>query len=479
MHAPADSPDTPADPAPSQTRSRSFGHEVRQLLRLGGPIALVQLGMTSMNFVDVAMLGHHDAAAMPAMALGATLANAPLFFCMGVGTAIDPLLAQAIGARDHAAVPRALGRGLLLALLLSLPCALLLLPATAWLTLCGQPAELVPEAAAYARWQAAGVFPFLAYGVLRALLQAHGRVMPQIATIVAGNLLNALFDWLLIFGKCGFPALGASGAAIATVANRWLMLIGLVWFGRAHLAPALRSLRDPVVRAAAVAKAPLVRIVRLGLPIGCQFLLEIGAFAATALLIGWFDAAAGQGDGARLGGHQIALQLASLSFMVPLGLGIAASVRVGWAVGRGDAEALRRSVAAALATAALVMSAFMLLFLLLPGILARAMSGHEAVVQVAIALIPIAGAFQIGDGLQVVAIGCLRGLGDTRSPLLANVCGFWLIGLPLGCWLAFGNGAGPAGLWWGLVAGLFLVAAALILVLRLRLGERRDRIAVD
>ena len=235
------------------------------------------------------------------------------------------------------------------------------------------------------------------------------------------------------------------------------------------------------VRRSAFALAPVLRLLRLGAPIGAQFLLEMGVFAATALLIGNLDAQNGvrAGEGPGLGGHQIALQLASLSFMVPLGLGMAASVRVGWAVGRTDHAAVRRSVHAALVAGAAVMTGFMLLFLLLPGALARLLCTHDEVLAMAVTLIPIAGVFQIGDGLQVVAIGCLRGLGDVRSPVLANFFGFWVLGLPLGCWLGFGLGAGPAGLWWGLVLGLFAVAGVLLVVLHWRVQERRGRLAAD
>ncbi len=464
---------------PSQTASRSFGDELRQLLRLGAPIAVVQLGTTSLNFVDVAMLGRHDPASLPAMAIGNTLSWTAMVFCMGALTGIEPLLSQALGARDRDAVPRLLGRGLLLAVVLAAPTALLLLPAATWLTLLAQPESLIPAAADYARLQALGVLPFLWYSVLRIFLSAHARLGPQLWTIALGNVLNAGLDWLLIFGHWGAPELGAKGAAIATVAVRWLMLGGLVWFGRHDLVPPLRLLADRAMRRSAFALAPLWRLLRLGAPIGGQFVLELGVFAATALLIGALDAAGGAAGatGPGLTGHQVALQLASLSFMVPLGLGMAASVRVGWAVGRGDAVAVRRAAAAAVTLGALVMTGFMLLFLLLPDVLARQMTGHEPALAVAVALIPIAGVFQIGDGLQVVAIGCLRGLGDVRSPLLGNVVGFWVLGLPLGCWFAFGLGAGPAGLWWGLVIGLFAVAAMLLVVLRLRVRERQARLA--
>ena len=467
-------------PHQSQQPSRSFADELRQLLRLAGPIAVVQLGQTSLNFVDIAMLGHHDAASLPAMTLGNTLAWGAMMFCFGALTAVDPLLSEAIGANDRAAVPRLLGRGALLAVVLSVPTALLLLPAHLWLTLAGQAPELIGDATAYAQWQALGVLPFLWYGVARTFLSAHARLWPQVVTVIAGNVVNAVLDWVLIFGKLGMPELGATGASLATVISRWLMLAGLLWFGRHDFAPALRALRDATVRQAACALQPLLRLLRLGAPIGAQFVLEMGVFGAVALLMGRLDAAAGDGaEGPRLAGHQIALQLASLSFMVPLGIGLAASVRVGWAVGRGDHTAVRRAIAVALTTGIAVMTGFMLLFLLAPRWLAGIVSIQPEHVALGALLIPIAGVFQIGDGVQVVAIGCLRGLGDVRSPMIANIVGFWLIGLPLGCWLTFGRDAGPAGLWWGLVIGLFAVALGLLAVLRLRATVARERLAVD
>jgi multidrug resistance protein, MATE family len=198
-------------------------------------------------------------------------------------------------------------------------------------------------------------------------------------------------------------------------------------------------------------------------------------------LIGQYDATVGEanGLGPSIGGHQIALQLASLSFMVPLGLGMAASVRVGWAVGRGDSQAIRRSVSVALFTGATMMSGFMVLFMLWPSQLASMLVAHDEVRKIAATLIPIAGVFQIGDGLQVVAVGCLRGMGDVRSAVVANVFGFWIVGLPLGYWLAFSKGYGPAGLWWGLVVGLSVVALVLMRVVYHHADQKRARLSVD
>ncbi len=465
----------------SQRQSRGLADELWQLARLAGPIALVQFGMTTLSVTDVAMLGRHEPGALPAMGLGNVLAMAVTMFAFGAQTAADPMLSQAIGAKDDDAVPRILGRTLLLGVVLTVPCALLLLPAGTWLTWLGQPPELIGDAATYARLQALGVLPFLWYSVARSLLSAQARTSAQVITIVAGNLLNVLLDYWLIFGGLGVPALGATGAGIATVTVRWLMLAALVWFGRDVIVPQLRGLADRTVRAAAFAYRPLLKLLRLGAAVGLQFVLEFGIFGAAGLLVGMLDAERGPAgsDGAMLAGHQVALQLASLSFMIPLGIGIAASVRVGWAVGRGDQDAVQLSCRAALFAGAGTMTAFMLLFLAIPGPLANLLAEHAGALEVAIALIPIAGVFQIVDGVQVVAIGCLRGLGDLRSPVLANVVGFWLLGLPVAAVLTFGLDLGPVGPWWGLVIGLAAVAAILLVVLRLRVRDRRGRLAVD
>ncbi len=467
--------------APDLRPSRTLRGEIAQLARLGAPIALAQLGMTAMGFVDVAFLGHYDPAALSAMSLGNTLSWFSIVFCLGVLTAVDPLLSQAVGAHDRTAVTHALLRGLTLATLLTIPSVLLLLPSATWLEWLGQKPELVPEAASYARWNTLGVLPILWFNVLRSLLSAHSRTLPQVAAIVLANLANALLDWLLIFGRFGVPEFGVAGAAWATVVCRWLMAGTLLWFGRAELMPHLRAFAAPALRAAVLARGPLLRLLRLGTPIGGQFAMEMGVFALTAVLIGQLDAVAGDAAGLRLCGHQIAIQLASLSFMIPLGLGMAASVRVGWAVGRGDDPAARRAAMAALWCGGGVMSAFMLLFLSAPAALAAVLTDDPGARAWAVLLIPIAGVFQIGDGLQVTAIGCLRGAGSVRAAFWINLAGFWCLGLPFGCWLAFpfGQDLGAPGLWWGLVAGLFAVAAALLAAMRLRFREIGPRLFVD
>jgi MATE family multidrug resistance protein len=308
---------------------------------------------------------------------------------------------------------------------------------------------------------------FFAFIVLRQTLQALGRLAPIVVTVVAANAVNVALNWVLIYGNLGSPAYGAVGSAWASSASRWAMAAALLALG-------WRELRGYVVplRREALAPRPVARMFRLGLPIGAQYVLEFGAFAAIALLMGWLGTT-------QMAAHEVAINLASLTFMVPFGVASAAAVLVGHAVGRGDAPSARRAAGAALWCGVGFMTLSAALFRLAPEWLARLYTGDVTVVAVAATLIPIAGVFQVFDGLQAVSGGILRGVGDTRSPLVVNVLGFWLIGMPVSLWLAFRRGGGPVGLWWGLVVGLAAVGTILVLRVAVRLSRALPRVVID
>jgi MATE family multidrug resistance protein len=275
-----------------------------------------------------------------------------------------------------------------------------------------------------------------------------------VVVIVLANLANVALNWVLIYGHLGVPALGVRGSAWASTVSRWLLALLLLGGAWRTLRPALRPWHPDSARPASL--APLLR---LGLPIGLQQLLEFNAFGAVGLLMGQLGTVA-------MAGHQASLNLASLTFMVPLGVGAAAAVRVGHAIGADDAPRARRAAAAALACGVGFMASSAAVLLALPRALAGLYTDDLAVLAMAASLIPLAGVFQVFDGLQVVSLGILRGAGDTRVPMVVNVIGFWVIGLPLGAWLGLHAGWGPRGLWWGLVAGL--AAVGLILGQRVR-----------
>jgi MATE family multidrug resistance protein len=424
------------------------------LSRLAGPLVLIQVGTMLMGVVDTIMVGRVSPAALAAVALGNMYFFAISIFGMGVLFALDPIIAQALGARDELAVRRGLQRGLVLSLVLTVPITLALL-------------TVRPDAAGYVYRNALSVWPFYVFVVLRQTLQAHHRVLPIGLTIVAANVVNVVLNYAWIFGNFGFPALGVIGSAWATATSRWLMaamLLALGWgtlkqyFG--ERAPNLLDLR------------PVWRMLRLGLPIGVQMMLEGGAFNIMALLMGWLGVV-------QVAAHQIALNLASLVFMVPLGVSSAAAVIVGHAVGRGDAEGVRRATVASLVVGAGFMLCTGALFIAAPEIFARLYTPDVTVIALAALLLPIAGVFAVFDGLQVVAIGLLRGLGDTRTPMIVNVVGFWCIGMPVSLWLGFGLDYGAVGLWWGLVVGLVIVAVFLIVRVRRREHHDLTRVIID
>jgi MATE family multidrug resistance protein len=441
--------------------------DFRALASLAAPIVLTQVGIMTMGLVDTIMVGHVSAAALAAVAL----ANLYLFgisiFGLGMLFALDPIVAQALGAKDELAVARALQRGLLVAGILTVPTSLLLSAAEPVLSLVGQPEEVIPYVGGYVRRVLPATFPFYAFVVLRQTLQAQHRMWPIVLTLVAANLLNAALNYAWIFGHFGFPAMGVLGSGWATLVSRWFMALLVLVLGWRYLRPYLRAFAPRVVSTVA-----LKRMFKLGAPIGGQMLLEWGAFGLVGLMMGWLGVL-------QVAAHQVALNIASLTFMVPMGVGSAAAVLVGHAVGRGDPDAVWRSSIAALALGASFMSVMAVVFVTLPATLAAVYSDSEQVIALAALLLPIAGLFQVFDGLQVVAMGLLRGLGDTRVPMLVSIVGFWLVGMPVSIGLAFWGGLGAVGLWWGFVAGLAMVAV--ILLLRLRRLERREivRVVID
>jgi MATE family multidrug resistance protein len=358
-------------------------------------------------------------------------------------------------------------RGLVLAVALTIPMTVVLWLAEPVFTLLRQPPGVIPIASGYVRASILGMLPFLVFTVLRQSMQAMQRMAPIVWTIVLANLANVLLNWMLVYGRLGAPELGAIGTGWASSISRLIMALGL-------LALAWRSMRGYIlpVRPDAFARVPIVRMLRVGAPVGAQFMLEGGLFSVVAILMGILGPV-------EVASHHVALNMAALTFMVPLGISAAAAVLVGHAVGRADPEDARGASRAALVIGVGFMATMAVLMLSAPALLARAYTTDAQVIALAATLIPIAGVFQIFDGLQVVSIGILRGVGDTRTPLIVNLLGFWLLGFPVSLWLGFQLGYGPVGLWWGLVVGLAAVALALLWRVRVRMGEEMRRLVID
>ena len=432
--------------------------DVVALLRLAIPVVVVQVGIMFMGTVDTLMVGRLSPTALAAVAVGNLYSVIGIFFGQGVLLALDPLINQAVGAGDRHTVVRAFQRALLLSVMLAVPITLYHLLAGPVLTALRQPADVIPLAALYDRWLVPSVLPFLAFGVLRGTMQAFHRLRPVVITIIVANLVNALLNWVFIYGHLGAPQLGVPGSALATTTSRWLMVLMLLWLARDEFRPLLRPWTDE-----AHDRAALVRMLRIGVPIALQYELEIACFGGVAFLAGAMGTV-------QVASHQIAINLAALTYMVPLGVSAAATVLVGSAVGAGDPDEVRRRASTSLLVGAGFMSLMAVMFLTVPGLLAGLYTPNVAVLTLAGTLIPLAGVFQVFDGLQVVAIGVLRGLADTRTPFIISLFGYWIIGMPVGVVLAYPLGHGVAGLWWGLVVGLG--AVAVVLVIRVRRALR-------
>jgi MATE family multidrug resistance protein len=440
---------------------------LRDLTRLAIPIVAVNLGQMMMSVVDTLMVGRLSAAAIAAVALGSLLFFAAAISGEGILLVLDPVISQAVGAQDGTGQARGVQRGVVLAVAMTLPAGLFLAFCHPLMTLLRQPTDVVPLAASYVWILIPGILPFFLFTGQRQTLQALGKVRPILLAMLLANLANAFLNWVLIFGNLGAPALGVAGSAWATSASRWIMCLSLA----AIAWPIFRPLLQPWDRAS-LEMAPLARMVRLGLPIGGQRLLEYMTFGITALAMGWLGTTA-------LAGHQIALNLAALSYMVPLGIGAAGAVMVGRAVGAGLPELARQHARLAMVLGGGVMLVGAAFFVGTPAFLARLYTSDPAAMAMAAMLLPLAGAFAVFDGLQVVGLGVLRGLGDTHVPMLINLLGFWVIGLPAGFALAFGADMGAAGLWWGLVVGLAVVALLLVARIRYRFARNLRRVVVD
>lgn len=426
--------------------------DIREMAKIAAPIVLINIGVQLMGVTDALMVGRLGGAAIAAVALGNFYFWNASVFGMGLLFALDPVISQAVGARESDGVARGVQRGIVLALGVSLVVTLMLLPGESVLSLVRQPADVVPSTAAYLRRRAIGTVPFFMFVVFRQTLQAMGPVRPILYAALVGNIVNIVGNWLLIFGNGGAPALGVIGSGYATAIAMWSMAATIFLIARPILGSALRPWHWSYITWASMRK-----LVGIGAPIGIQWFFESFAFGLTALFMGWLGTAS-------LAGHEIALNMASLTYMLPLGFSGAAAAVVGRAVGRGDIPAARRDAIAAVICGVGVMCLSATAFVFAPEWLARRYTDEQATLNVAVSLIPLAGAFQLFDGAQAVTSGVLRGTGDTRVPALLHLLAFWGIGVPLGATLGFYTGLRERGFWWGLVAGL--AAAAMLLMTR-------------
>jgi multidrug resistance protein, MATE family len=440
-------------------RQSPWREELRATLALAWPLVLTNLAMTMIGATDVVMVGWLGATELAAASLGFNLCMICSIFCMGLVTATSPMMASERGRKAHSVrdIRRTFRQGLWLALAIMFPVWAFLWQAEAVLLAIGQKPELAEKAQAYVRAYMWSILPFLWLIITRNFLSALERPMWSLVIGVAGVLANAAFNYVLIFGKFGLPALGIVGAGIGSILANSFMFLGMVAvlcfhpkFRRYHLFGRWWRSDWPRFRG----------LLRLGLPIGITMGLEGAVFGVAVMLMGWIDTAS-------VAAHAIALQITSITFMVPLGLAQAATVRVGIGYGRKDPELVRRAGWTSYAMGTGFMAAMALLMWMFPMALVSIFMDAEApknaeVVQLAVSFLAVAAVFQIADGAQVVGAGMLRGLHDTRWSMYFAAFGYWVIGIGAGAWLAFRQGWDGVGIWAGLAIGLCIVAVLIL-----------------
>ena len=451
------------DPASIATDNHHLAAELGETLKLAVPLALTQLGQIAMMTTDIAMIGRFGAEAVAAASLAHTVYFVSFTFGMGLVSAVAPLAAQAFGARNPHLIRRSLRVGLWAALLISLPLMALSFRGEQILVMLGQSPVAAHLAQEYLLGLTWGILPALWFLAIRGFMSAVNRPEPVLWITLAAIPANAVLVYLLLYGAFGLPNLGLFGAGLATsVVNLGTFLAGLWFAGRRrpfrkfHVLGHLWHVDWALMR----------KLVVIGAPISLSFLLEYGLFGAAGLLMGVISTTA-------LAAHQIALQVAAVLFMVPFGISMAATVRVGHAIGRREADGVLRAGMVAIWLGIAIGAALTLAVMLSRFAIATIFLGEstDAAAELSATLLLVGSTFFVADGIQTIAAGSLRGMNDTRIPLMFATVSYWLIAFPCAWWLAFHTSFGAVGVWIGLSVGTAVYAT--LLLLRFRLLARK------
>ncbi|MEQ1886077.1 MAG: MATE family efflux transporter [Bryobacteraceae bacterium] len=421
--------------------------EWRATLALALPLIVAELGWIAMGLEDTMFIGRLNGEWIGAVGIGTNVYHTIAGMAGGLLLGLDTLVSQAFGAGDRRDCRRSLIDGVWFAALL-IP---LVMVAT-WavqplLAVAGVRTDVLAIAHPYMKVLNLGAPPLLIFFALRRYLQSVGVVRPIMFTLLVANLVNIAGNWIFVFGNLGAPALGAVGSGYATLLSRLFMVVslGVITYRREQELLNEDWRPSPRIR----------KLLSLGIPAAGQMVLEYSVWTATTVLAGRFATEV-------LAGHQIALMTVTTTFMMPLGVSSAAAVRVGQAVGRPDASGAARAGWTAVALGAIIMSASALTLLLFPDWIARIFTPDPKVIAAAVPILRMAALFQLFDGFQVVTTGALRGVGDTRTPMLCHFLGYWVLGFPLGLWLGFGRSMQAMGIWAGLSLGLIFVGSVLL-----------------
>lgn len=434
---------------------------IQKTLSLAYPVIIGQLGLIIMGVVDSIMVGELGAVPLAAASLSNSLIFIVLIIAIGNSIAVTPLVAILVGAKKSDECGVYFRQSLLVNLVMGFLVFLIILVGVNYLHLLGQSFSVQQKAKSYMIIIGLSIFPLMIFQTYKQFIEGLSIMRPAMIITLAANLINVFANWVLIFGKLGFPRLELDGAGWATFLSRLFMAISLMIFVMYNkrfriydVSFHFRSLNFPVIR----------RILSVGLPSGFQYFFEVGAFSFAVIMIGWIGAN-------ELAAHQIAISLASVSFMGVLGISQAGGILVGNAVGEQSVQLVRKSGFTAIALGMIWMSVSGIIFILFRNHLPLIYIRDEAVIRIASQLLIIAALFQLSDGIQAVGIGILRGLTDVKGPTVITFVAYWIISLPIGYLLAFQFGYGVIGVWIGLLIGL--TCSAIMLTLRFNYKSRK------
>lgn len=447
--------------------------EFTATLKLAWPLVLAQIAQIAFFTTDVVFMSRLGPAYLAASTLATALIH-PLFVGgFGLLSATAPMVAQAIGARDLRSIRRTVRQGFWIALLVCVPVMVFLGFSGQVLPLLGQKPDIAANAALFIHVALWSMPPAMLFQVLRMFISAKGDTQVVLAITAGAVLANIGFNWVLVFGNLGFPALGLVGSGLSTTLSNLLMFVVALVYALRH--PRYRR-HMILVRFWKPDWPRFFEFFRIGLPIGLTVLSEVGLFAVAVIMMGWL----GQNE---VAGHAVAIQIAAISFMVPLGLSQATTIRVGRFHGAGDAHAAGLSGWASLGATLGFMSITCLCFLVFPHQLAGlfldpARPENQLPIGLAVSYLAVAALFQLVDGTQVAMAGALRGFSDTKVPMIIALIGYWCVGLTTAYVCGFVFGLRGVGIWLGLAAGLAFVAIVLLIrwTMRERLGLTAKRI---
>jgi len=417
---------------------------------------LSQLGHVMMGVADNIMVGHIGAKQLAAAGLANVAFNVLMLFGIGVSYAITPLVAQADGQGDISRSADILRHGLVVNVTNALVLCAIVYFGKNILFVIDQPPEVVELSIPYLAIITFSLIPIMIFQSFRQFSEGLSNTWTPMVIVLGTNVVNIFLNYILINGRLGMPALGLNGAGWATLISRVLMagsIAGVVYFSRSFVP------YRAAFRIASYSRQLFSNLLKLGLPAGAQFIFEVLAFDFSLVMIGWLGTQA-------LAAHQIAINLATVSYMTTSGLAAAATIRVSNELGKNDFHGVRRVAMVLISMALTLMTVWAVIFITGNRLLPLLYVNDPEVMMIASSLIIIAGLFQLADGMQVVCIGALRGLQDVKVPSVLIFVSYWIVGLPLGYWLGFPMGLGPQGIWLGLLIGLSLTATAVFLRLR-------------